>query len=97
MSNKLFVGGLAWTTTDEGLRNAFERFGALGEAKVISDRDTGRSRGFGFVTFESASDAATAMDQMDGTDLDGRSLRVSEAQERRNGGGGGGGSRGGRW
>ena len=93
MSNKLFVGGLAWATTDEGLRDAFSRFGALNEAKVISDRDTGRSRGFGFVTYESASDAATALDAMDGADLDGRSLRVSEAQER----GGGGGARGGRW
>ncbi len=106
MSNKLFVGGLAWATTDEGLRAAFERFGPLTEAKVISDRDTGRSRGFGFVTFEAPADAATAMQEMDGTDLDGRSLRVSEAQERRggggggggrNGGGGGGGRRGGRW
>ncbi len=85
MSNKLFVGGLAWATTDEGLRAAFERFGPLGEAKVISDRETGRSRGFGFVTFESAGDAATAMQQMDGSDLDGRSLRVNEAQERSGG------------
>jgi cold-inducible RNA-binding protein len=106
MSNKLFVGGLAWATTDEGLRAAFERFGPLTEAKVISDRDTGRSRGFGFVTFEAPADAAAAMQEMDGTDLDGRSLRVSEAQERSGGGGGGGGHRnggggggrrGGRW
>jgi cold-inducible RNA-binding protein len=91
MSNKLFVGGLAWATTDEGLRAAFERFGPLSEAKVISDRETGRSRGFGFVTFEAPADAAAAMQEMDGADLDGRSLRVSEAQERRGGGGGGGG------
>ncbi len=101
MSNKLFVGGLAWATTDDGLRSAFERFGPLTEAKVIHDRDTGRSRGFGFVTFEAASDAATAMDEMDDSELDGRSLRVNEAQEKRGGGGGGGGgrggSRGGRW
>lgn len=92
MSNKLFVGGLAWATTDDGLRAAFERFGPLSEAKVINDRDTGRSRGFGFVTFEAPADAAQAMEEMDGTELDGRSLRVSEAQER--GGGGGGGGRG---
>jgi cold-inducible RNA-binding protein len=93
MSNKLFVGGLAWATTDDGLRSAFERFGPLTEAKVISDRETGRSRGFGFVTFEAPGDAAAALDEMDGTDLDGRALRVNEAQDKRDGGG----SRGGRW
>jgi len=98
MGNKLFVGGLAWATNDEGLRNAFEAYGDVTDAKVILDRDTGRSRGFGFVTFAESGDAAQAMSAMDGADLDGRTIRVNEAQERggrRGGGGGGGGGRGG--
>ncbi|RMG99875.1 MAG: RNA-binding protein [Deltaproteobacteria bacterium] len=101
MSNKLFVGGLAWATDDQGLRAAFERFGPVTEAKVITDRDTGRSRGFGFVTFAEAQDARTAIGEMNGAELDGRNLRVNEAEDRRRGGGGGGrgGPRrgGGRW
>ncbi len=58
MSKKLFVGGLSWGTTDEGLHGAFSRFGEIAEAKVINDRDTGRSRGFGFVTFTNDESAA---------------------------------------
>ncbi|MEZ4469107.1 MAG: RNA-binding protein [bacterium] len=102
MSKKLFVGGLAWGTDDDGLRDAFERFGEVSDAKVITDRETGRSRGFGFVTFENANDADSAMQAMNGAQLDGRTLNVNEAAERapRPGGGGGGGrggpSRGGR-
>jgi RNA recognition motif-containing protein len=95
MSKKLFVGGLSWDTTDQSLRTAFEAFGTVSEAKVITDRDTGRSRGFGFVTFDDGQAADTAMDQLDGRDIDGRAVRVNEAQDRR-GGGGGGGGRGGR-
>lgn len=91
MSNKLFVGGLAWGTNEEGLTEAFERYGNVVEAKVITDRDTGRSRGFGFVTFENAGDAAKAMQELDGAELDGRAIRVSEANDRGRGGGGGGG------
>lgn len=91
MSNKLFVGGLAWATNEEGLAEAFERYGNVVEAKVITDRDTGRSRGFGFVTFENAGDAAKAMQELDGAELDGRAIRVSEANDRGRGGGGGGG------
>lgn len=99
---KLFVGGLSWDTTDESLKEAFERFGAVSEAKVILDRDTGRSRGFGFVTFDSDADGETANQEMDGATIDGRSVRVNEAQDRRGGGGdrrGGGDDRrrGGRW
>ena len=94
MKNKLFVGGLAWATDDNGLRAAFEAHGDVTEAKVITDRDTGRSRGFGFVTFAQPEDAQTAMSEMDGVELDGRNIRVNEAKERR-GGGGGGGRRGG--
>ncbi|ACY15940.1 RNA recognition motif domain-containing protein [Haliangium ochraceum] len=91
MSNKIFVGGLSWDTDDSSLRAAFERFGAVTEAKVITDRDTGRSRGFGFVTFAESGQAAAAIEEMDGVELDGRNIRVNEAQERSRGGGGGGG------
>jgi cold-inducible RNA-binding protein len=91
MSNKLFVGGLSWDTNDEGLRAAFGRFGEVVEAKVVTDRETGRSRGFGFVTMASAEVTQTAMREMDGAKLDGRAIRVNEATERPGGGGGGGG------
>ncbi len=99
---KVFVGNLSWGTTDDSLRTAFEQFGEVIEAKVITERDTGRSRGFGFVTFANDEDAQTAMDQMNGADLDGRPLRVNEANDRprRDGAGGGGRSFGGggrRW
>jgi RNA recognition motif-containing protein len=93
VSNKIFVGGLSWDTSDASLRAAFEQFGPVTEAKVITDRDTGRSRGFGFVTFDSPSAAQTAIEQMDGQSLDGRNIRVDQAQDRRGGGGGGGGRR----
>jgi len=97
MGNKLFVGSLSWGTRDEALREAFETFGAVVEAKVITDRDTGRSRGFGFVTFEEEDAAQAAMSGMDGTELDGRTIRVNEAQQRQpRSGGGFGGGRGGR-
>ncbi len=98
MSNKLFVGGLSWGTDDSGLRGAFERFGSIVEAKVITDRDTGRSRGFGFVTFTDATAAENAIREMDGNEVGGRRIKVNVAQERgprRGGGGGGGGGFGG--
>ena len=95
MSKKLFVGGLSWDTDDNGLRMAFEQHGEVTEAKVITDRDTGRSRGFGFVTFSEDGAANTAVEQMNGTELDGRTLNVNEAHERSSGGGGGRGGRGG--
>jgi RNA recognition motif-containing protein len=94
MSKKLFVGSLSWDTTDDGLHQAFARFGEITEAKVINDRDTGRSRGFGFVTFVDDAAAEQAMSELDGTELDGRTIRVNEAQEKSRGGRGGG--RGGR-
>lgn len=96
MSKKLFVGGLAWATDDHALQAAFEQFGEVTDAKVITDRETGRSRGFGFVTFAEGNDADNAIQEMDGSELDGRRLNVSEARERSpRGGGGGGGGRGG--
>ena len=96
MSKKLFVGGLSWDTDDAGLQAAFEVHGDVTEAKVITDRDSGRSRGFGFVTFADASSAQEALSEMNGTDLDGRTIRVDVAHDRRRGGGGGGGGGGGR-
>ena len=102
MSKKIFVGNMSWNTTEQGLQQAFSRFGEIAEAKVITDRDTGRSRGFGFVTFEDDSAADKAIQEMDGTELDGRTIKVNEAQERESRGGGrgrggfgGGGNRGG--
>ncbi|MCZ7681332.1 MAG: RNA-binding protein [Sandaracinaceae bacterium] len=91
MSNKLFVGSLSWNTDDQGLYDAFARFGEIREAKVVTDRDSGRSRGFGFVTFTDASAAQKAQQEMNGAELDGRTLNVDVAQERGGGGGGGGG------
>ncbi len=91
--SKLFVGGLSWDTTDDGLRSAFEAFGEVLEAKVITDRETGRSRGFGFVTYASTGDADKARVELNGTELDGRTINVDVAQGRRGGGGGGGGGR----
>ena len=95
MSKKLFVGGLSWGTDDASLNDAFSKFGEISEAKVVNDRDTGRSRGFGFVTFEDAADADKAIEEMNGASLDGRTLNVNEANDRGPRGGGGGGGRGG--
>lgn len=89
MTTRLFVGGLSWGTTDDSLRAAFENIGEVSEARVILDRDSGRSRGFGFVTMET--NGAQAIEEMDGAQIDGRNVRVNEAHER--GGGGGGGRR----
>jgi cold-inducible RNA-binding protein len=83
VSNKLFVGGLSWDTTDDSLRSAFESFGEITEAKVILDRNTGRSRGFGFVTFTNEESARNAMDALKDTELDGRTIRVDFANDRR--------------
>jgi cold-inducible RNA-binding protein len=97
MGKKLFVGSLAWATDSAGLQAAFERFGAIEEATVISDRETGRSRGFGFVTFVEESSVQPAISEMNGSQLDDRPIVVNEAKEQapRSGGGGGGGNRGG--
>jgi cold-inducible RNA-binding protein len=96
MSKKLFVGSLSWDTNDEGLRNAFSAHGEISEAIVISDRDTGRSRGFGFVTFDDDEAADKAVAALNGTDLDGRTIKVDVAQAKQRSGGGGGGGGGGR-
>ena len=83
MATKLFVGGLSWGTDDNGLRAAFEDFGEVVDAKVVTDRETGRSRGFGFVTFASADQAREAIEGMNNAELDGRTLTVNEALDRK--------------
>ncbi len=93
MSKKLFVGSLSWNTDDHGLREAFAPHGEVTEAVVVTDRDTGRSRGFGFVTFandESADKAVAALNQ---TELDGRTIKVDVAQARNREDGRSGGNR----
>ena len=98
MGNKIFVGGLNWDATDDDLRGAFGECGTITDAVVVNDRDTGRSRGFGFVTYSSDEEAKAAVEKFDGQDFMGRKLTVNEArqrEERGDGGGGGGGGRGG--
>lgn len=85
MSVKLFIGGLSWGTDDSSLRAKFEEFGAVADAVVIRERETGRSRGFGFVTFDEESCADAAISALDNQLFDGRSIRVSKAQERQEG------------
>ena len=96
MGTKVFVGGLAWATTGDSLRAAFEACGTIVECKVIEDRDTGRSRGFGFVTFADDAACRKAIETMNGATLDGRQIRVNEAENKPRSGGGGGGGGGGR-
>lgn len=96
MSQKLFVGGLSWDTTQEGLHAAFQEFGELEEAVVVTDRETGRSRGFGFVRYTTEDAAAAALNALNGKELDGRRLRVDFAREQSGRGPGGGGGGGGR-
>ena len=92
-SNKLYVGGLPYAVTDDRLQEMFSAHGTVESAKVITDRMTGRSKGFGFVEMSSQSEAEEAIQKLNGTNLDGRSLTVNEAkpQQPRSGGGGGGG------
>ncbi|KAJ6796569.1 glycine-rich RNA-binding protein RZ1A [Iris pallida] len=77
---RCFIGGLSWSTKDDDLRDAFEKFGRLSEAKVVVDRFSGRSRGFGFVTFDDKKGMEDAIDAMNGMSLDGRSITVDKAQ-----------------
>lgn len=89
---KLYVGNLAWGVSDDDLQNVFSEYGSVASAVVITDRETGRSRGFGFVELEDGADQA--IEALNGQDLQGRPLRVNEAQSK-GGGGGRGGNRGG--
>ena len=99
MSTRLYVGNLSFRTTSDELREVFSQAGEVENATVVEDRDTGRSRGFGFVEMATAEGAAAAIEQFNGKDLGGRNLTVNEARPRVErggyGGGGGGGGRGG--
>jgi RNA recognition motif-containing protein len=95
MNNRLYVGNLSFHTTEDTLQQTFAAFGTVSEAKLVIDRETGRSRGFAFVSMSTDEEAQAAIQQLNGADLDGRALRVNIAEERRPGGGGGGGFRGG--
>ncbi len=95
MNKKLYVGGLPYAVTEDKLQEIFSAHGTVESARVITDRFTGRSRGFGFVEMSSEEEAQTAIDSLNGSDLDGRSLTVNEARPQENRGGGSGG--GDRW
>ena len=89
---KIYVGNLPWSTTESELQEMFAVHGSVHSTAIITDRDTGRSRGFGFIEMDEG-DAMKAISELDGRDMGGRALRVNEAQEKRSGGGGGGGGR----
>ncbi|XP_074285781.1 glycine-rich RNA-binding protein-like [Silene latifolia] len=88
---RCFVGGLAWATDERSLEEAFSQYGTVTDSKIINDRETGRSRGFGFVTFADEQSMKDAIEGLNGQELNGRSITVNEAQSRGSGGGGGGG------
>jgi RNA recognition motif-containing protein len=89
MAKRLYVGNLAFGVTSEGLQELFEQFGIVKSAQVLIDRETGRSRGFGFVEMEQDADGDSAIEQLDGLDHQGRRLNVNEAKPQTPGGGGG--------
>ncbi|KAK0476615.1 putative RNA-binding protein 3-like protein [Armillaria novae-zelandiae] len=95
MSTKVYVGNLSWNTTDESLRQAFSQFGTILDSIVMRDRESGRSRGFGFVTYGDPQEAQGAIDGLHEQELDGRRIKVNLANARGGGGGGGGGYSGG--
>jgi cold-inducible RNA-binding protein len=97
MDNRLFVGNLSFQTNADSVRHVFEEFGAVEDVHLVTDRETGRSRGFAFVTMSTGEEAQKAIADMNGQNLDGRPLRVNLAEERprRSGPGGGGGGYGG--
>jgi RNA recognition motif-containing protein len=92
---KLYVGNLSFSTTEETLQAEFGAHGQVEEVAVITDRDTGRPRGFAFVTMNNDGEARAAIEALNGTEVDGRTITVNEARPKSNGGGGGGGGRGG--
>lgn len=98
----IYVGNLSYGVTDDNLREVFEAYGEVSSAKVITDKYSGRSKGFGFVEMENEAEGNAAIEQLDGAEIDGRSVKVNEARPReerprrnnfRGGGGGGGGNR----
>ena len=95
MGTRLYVGNLSFQASSDSVRAAFSQCGEVTDVHLVTDRETGQPRGFGFVTMGNDQQALAAIQQMNGMMLDGRPLRVNEAEERRGGGGGGGGGRGG--
>src|SRR5262245_35537711 len=95
MGKKLFVGNLAFSTTGSDLESVFASVGTVESATVVTDRESGRSRGFGFVEMSSPSEATKAIQELNGRDVGGRQINVNEAKERESRGGGGGGRSGG--
>jgi cold-inducible RNA-binding protein len=95
MGTRLYVGNLSFSSTSETVREAFARIGEVTDVHIVTDRTSGQSRGFGFVTMGSPAEAQKAIESMNGANLDGRPLRVNEAEERPQRGGGGGGFGGG--
>jgi RNA recognition motif-containing protein len=95
MAKRLYVGNLAYGVSSEDLQELFEQYGQVRSAQVLIDRETGRSRGFGFIEMDNDADAEAAIEALDGNDHDGRRLTVNEAKPRTPGGGGGGGGYGG--
>jgi cold-inducible RNA-binding protein len=95
MSMKLYVGNLSFNTSNEDLQNLFAGAGTVESASVVEDRETGRSRGFGFVEMSSREEGAAAIQQFNGREIGGRALNVNEAKPREDRAGGGGGGRGG--
>ena len=97
VGKKLYCGNLSYNVRSSDLEQLFSQFGSVVTPQVIDDRDTGRSKGFGFVEMANDSEAAAAIEALDGRDHEGRALKVNEARPREPRGGGGGGGRGGRW
>jgi cold-inducible RNA-binding protein len=91
MGNRLFVGNLPYSVTELDLRDLFGAHGTVTDAKIVTDRETGRPRGFGFVEMSSEAEAKAAIEEINGRDVQGRAVAVKEAEERKGGGGGGGG------
>jgi RNA recognition motif-containing protein len=95
MGTRLYVGNLPYAVTELDLRDLFGSIGTVTDAKIVTDRETGRPRGFGFVEMSTEDEARKAIEEVNGRDVQGRQVAVKEAEDRRGGGGGGGGSRGG--
>jgi len=95
----IFVGNLSFTATEDGVRSMFEAYGAVERVSIVTDRDTGQPKGFGFVEMTNDSEAEKAITELNGTELNGRALTINEARPKteRSGGGGGGGRRNNRW
>ena len=95
MGRKLYVGNLSYSATEQSVREAFGKCGKVDSVALITDRDTGQSKSFGFVEMSSDAEAQTAIQQLNGTSFEGRQIKVNEAKPKAPGGGGGGGGRGG--